>query len=59
MDDTHNAGSIHLGVVMFSAALALAEYLPDVSVERFTAAVVVGYEAAARIAMALQPQEYY
>jgi 2-methylcitrate dehydratase PrpD len=59
MDDTHNAGSIHLGVVMFSAALALVEYLPDVSVERFTAAVVAGYEAAARIAMALQPQEHY
>jgi 2-methylcitrate dehydratase PrpD len=59
MDDTHNAGSIHLGVVMFSAALALAESLPDVSVERFTAAVVAGYEAAARIAMALQPKEHY
>jgi 2-methylcitrate dehydratase PrpD len=59
MDDTHNAGSIHLGVVMFSAALALAEWLPDVSVEHFTAAVVAGYEAAARIAMALQPKEQY
>ena len=59
MDDTHNAGSIHLGVVMFSAALALAESLPDVSVEQFTAAVVAGYEAAARIAMALQPKEHY
>jgi MmgE/PrpD N-terminal domain len=40
MDDTHNAGSIHLGVVMFCAALALAEYLPDVSV------VAVLYRAA-------------
>jgi 2-methylcitrate dehydratase PrpD len=59
MDDTHNAGSIHLGVVMFSAALALAESLPDISVERFAAAVVAGYEAAARIAMALQPKEHY
>ena len=59
MDDTHNAGSIHLGVVMFSAALALAESLPDVSVERFTAAVVAGYEAAARVAMAVQPKEHY
>ncbi len=59
MDDTHNAGSIHLGVVMFSAALALAETLPDVSVENFAAAVVAGYEAAARIAMALQPREHY
>lgn len=59
MDDTHNAGSIHLGVVMFSAALALGDSLPDVSVERFTAAVVAGYEAAARIAMAVRPKEHY
>lgn len=59
MDDTHNAGSIHLGVVMFSAALALVETRSDVSVDRFTAAVVAGYEAAARIAMALQPREHY
>ncbi len=59
MDDTHNAGSIHLGAVMFSAALALADSLPGVSMERFTAAVVAGYEAAARIAMAVQPKEHY
>lgn len=59
MDDTHNAGSIHLGVVMFSTALALAEWLPEVSVEGFTAAVVAGYEAAARIAMAAQPKQQY
>ncbi len=59
MDDTHNAGSIHLGVVMFSAALALAESLPEVSMERLTVAVVAGYEAAARIAMAVQPKEHY
>jgi 2-methylcitrate dehydratase PrpD len=59
MDDTHNAGSIHLGVVMFSAALALAESFPGVSVESFSAAVVAGYEAAARVAMAVQPKEHY
>jgi len=59
MDDTHNAGSIHLGVVMFSTALALAESIPGVSTERFTTAVVAGYEAAARIAMAVQPKEHY
>ena len=40
LDDTHNAGSIHLGVVMFSTALALAESLPEISMERFTVAVV-------------------
>jgi 2-methylcitrate dehydratase PrpD len=59
LDDTHNAGSIHLGVVMFSTALALAESLSEVPVERLTAAVVAGYEAAARIAMAVQPKEHY
>jgi 2-methylcitrate dehydratase PrpD len=59
LDDTHNAGSIHLGVVMFSAALALAESLPDVPNERFFTAVAAGYEAASRIAMAVQPKEHY
>ena len=59
MDDTHNAGSVHLGVVMFSTALALAETLPEIPVERFLAAVVAGYEAAARIAMAVQPKQQY
>lgn len=59
MDDTHNAGSIHLGVVMFSTALAIAESLPDISDERFFTAVVAGYEAAARIAMAVQAKEHY
>jgi 2-methylcitrate dehydratase PrpD len=59
MDDTHNAGSIHLGVVMFSTALALAETLPEIPVERFVSAVVAGYEAAARIAMAAQPKLQY
>src|SRR6202030_3166924 len=39
LDDTHNAGSIHLGVVMFSTALALAETLPDVPLDQFFTAV--------------------
>jgi 2-methylcitrate dehydratase PrpD len=64
LDDTHNAGSIHLGVVMFSTARALAESLPGVpapgiTTESLTAAVVAGYEAAARIAMAVQPKHHY
>lgn len=59
LDDTHNAGSIHLGVVMFSTALALAETLPDLAADRFLTAVIAGYEAAARIAMAVQPKEHY
>ncbi len=59
MDDTHSGGSIHLGTTMYSAALALAETLPDTSPEAFFAAVVAGFEAAARIAMAVQPKEHY
>jgi 2-methylcitrate dehydratase PrpD len=59
MDDTHSGGSIHLGVTMYSAALALAETMPETSSEAFLAAVVAGFEAAARIAMAVQPKEHY
>jgi 2-methylcitrate dehydratase PrpD len=59
LDDTHNAGSIHLGVVMFSTALALAETLPDLPLDQFFTAVTAGYETAARIAMAVQPKEHY
>ncbi|HTA44497.1 MAG TPA: MmgE/PrpD family protein, partial [Bryobacteraceae bacterium] len=58
-DDTHSGGSIHLGTTMYSVALALAEMLPDISSTRFLAAVVAGYEAAARIAMAAQAKEQY
>ncbi len=57
-DDTHGGGSIHLGTTMYSVALALAE-LPETTSGRFFAAVVAGYEAAARIAMAAQAKEQY
>jgi 2-methylcitrate dehydratase PrpD len=59
MDDTHSGGSIHLGATMFSVAFALVETIPDIASGPFLAAVVAGYEAAARIAMAAQPQEQY
>jgi 2-methylcitrate dehydratase PrpD len=59
LDDTHNAGSIHLGVVMFSSALALAETLQPIEPDQFFTAVIAGYEIAARIAMAVQPKEHY
>jgi 2-methylcitrate dehydratase PrpD len=59
MDDTHSGGSIHLGATMYSAALALAETMPETSSDAFFAAVVAGFEAAARIAMAVQPKEHY
>ena len=58
-DDTHSGGSIHLGATMYSAAFALAQKIPDTSLEVFLAAVVAGFEAAARIAMAAQPKEQY
>ncbi|HEY2647379.1 MAG TPA: MmgE/PrpD family protein, partial [Candidatus Acidoferrales bacterium] len=59
LDDTHQAGSIHLGVVMFSTAIALSEILPDVDADRFFTAVVAGYEIAARLGIALQPKYHY
>jgi 2-methylcitrate dehydratase PrpD len=58
-DDTHSGGSIHLGTTMYSVALALAETLPETTSGRFLSAVAAGYEAAARIAMAVQPKEHY
>jgi 2-methylcitrate dehydratase PrpD len=59
LDDTHQAGSIHLGVVMFSTAIALSETLPGIDSDRFFAAVVAGYELAARLGTALQPKYHY
>jgi 2-methylcitrate dehydratase PrpD len=59
LDDTHQAGSIHLGVVMFSTAIALSEILPDVDADRFFTAVVAGYELAARLGIAVQPKHHY
>src|SRR4029077_3709655 len=58
-DDTHSGGSIHLGTAMFSVAMALVERLPEITSNEFLTAVVAGYEAAARISMAAQPQEQY
>ena len=59
LDDTHQAASIHPGVVMFSTAIALSDVLPDIDSIRFFSAVVAGYEVAARLGMALQPKEHY
>ncbi len=58
-DDTHSGGSIHLGTTMYSVALALAEAGEHITFDDLLAAVVAGYEASARIAMAVQPQEQY
>ena len=58
LDDTHQGGSIHLGVSVFSAALAVAEQT-GASGKEFLTAVVAGFEVAARLAMALDPKEHY
>lgn len=59
LDDTHQAGSLHPGVVMFSAAIALSELHPEIEADQFGCAVVAGYEVAARLAMAVQPHYHY
>ncbi len=59
LDDTHQAGSIHPGVVMFSTAIALSEIQSDIDSGQFLTAVVAGYEVATRLAMALQPKYHY
>jgi 2-methylcitrate dehydratase PrpD len=58
LDDTHQGGSIHLGVSVFSTALAVAEHVGATG-QDFIAAVIVGFDVAARLAMALRPQEHY
>ncbi len=59
LDDTHQAGSIHPGVVMYSTAIALSESLPEVDFDHFVSAVVAGYEVTTRLAMAVQPKSHY
>src|ERR1700722_6906281 len=56
LDDTHQASSLHPGVVMFSTAIAVSEIQPDIDSAQFVAAVVAGYEVTTRLGMALQPK---
>src|SRR6266567_9120437 len=58
MDDVENRSSLHPGVVVFPAALALAEQL-GAAVSDFYAAVVVGYEVTLRVGAALNPAAAY
>ncbi|MBI3977196.1 MAG: MmgE/PrpD family protein [Chloroflexi bacterium] len=58
LDDTHQEGSIHPGVTVIPAALAMAEAV-DAAGRDLLAAVAVGYEVACRLAMALRPAEHY
>jgi len=59
LDDIHQPGSIHLGVVIFSSAIAASEACRKIDGKQFITSVVAGYEAAARLAIALQPQYHY
>jgi 2-methylcitrate dehydratase PrpD len=59
LDDTHQAGSIHPGVVIVSAAIALSEIHTEITFGQFVSAVVAGYEVATRLAMAVQPKFHY
>lgn len=58
MDDVENRSSLHPGVVVFPAALALAEQLNS-PVDQFYAAVVAGYEVTLRVGAALNPASAY
>ena len=58
MDDVENRSSLHPGVVVFPAALALAEQL-HASPTDFYAAVVAGYEVTLRVGAALNPASAY
>ncbi len=54
-DDSHVAAIIHPGVVIWPAALAMAEIVKCTGEELLTA-VLAGYETAIRIGMSIQPE---
>lgn len=58
MDDVENESSLHPGIVVFPAALALAEQLRS-SPSDFYAAVTAGYEVTLRVGAALNPASAY
>jgi len=58
MDDVENRSSLHPGVVVFPAALALSEQLRSSAVDFYTA-VVAGYEVTLRVGAALNPASAY
>ena len=54
LDDGHRYGMLHLGAPVISALLAAARQ-EQVSAQDFLAGIVLGYEAAIRLARAVQP----
>jgi len=58
MDDVNNEASLHPGVVIFPAALAMSEMVGGTG-KRFIEAVVLGYEVMIRLGRALGPENSY
>jgi 2-methylcitrate dehydratase PrpD len=58
MDDVEKRSSLHPGVVVFPAALALAEQLGSTPTD-FYSAVIAGYEVTLRVGAALNPASSY
>ncbi len=58
MDDVENRSSLHPGVVVFPAALALAELFGSTP-DDFYAAIAAGYEVTLRVGAALNPALAY
>lgn len=54
LDDSHRAAMTHLGAPIISALLGAAE-LRDCSIEQLLRGIVIGYEAAIRVANVIQP----
>lgn len=54
LDDGHRSGMIHLGATILSAVLAIAQ-AQNISGDDLLRGIVLGYEAAVRIARAIQP----
>lgn len=54
LDDGHRFGMIHLGAVIVSAVMAVGQ-LKNISYESILRGIVMGYEAAVRLALSIQP----
>ncbi|MBI2935860.1 MAG: MmgE/PrpD family protein [Chloroflexi bacterium] len=58
MDDVNNEASLHPGVVIYPAALAMADLAP-VDGRSFITAVTAGYDVMIRLGRGLKPAEHY
>ena len=58
LDDINNESSVHVGVVAFPTALAMAD-VARVDGRSFITSVVAGYEVMVRLGRALKPLEHY